>query len=702
MGKSRLAFAVAESLESTFADGVYVVDLAPLTDPALVAASIAQALGVKETADQPLLELLRQHFEERRLLLVLDSFEQVLEAAPLVASLFTACPSVAMLITSRNPLHLYGEQQVRISPLALPVPDQATTPEAALQFAAVQLFVERVRAARPSFALDTTTVADVIAICQRLDGLPLAIELAAARIRMLPPRVLLTRLEQRLPLLTAGLRDAPARQQTLRDTIAWSHDLLRPGEQLLFRRLSVFASGCTYEAAEAVGNPTGDLPFDVEAGIESLVDASLLQYRDVLGESRFTMLETVREFADDLLMASGEEERVERAFEAFLIGAAEAAEKGLKGPDPLLWLGRLEAEHDNLRAALGRALDRSDGIIALKLALRLWEFWWVHGYSREGRDWLERTLASAGSVDMAGRAAGEFGLGRLCLQLGDYDAAETHFRESLDARHQLGDALGEAEVLSALAMIALNRLAYDEALGLGEHALNIARDSEDRRSAATALRILGMVAREQGDYERALGLLEESMTLGHALGDAAWTARVASQMGITHRLAGNPEKARHFLASSREIHTGLGDRSALAVIASNSGHLAFDGGDASRAVALYAEALGHFDFVGDREGCVESIEWLAMATMARGEAVPALRLFGAAAAAREALRLPPHVLSDEQRFTSGLDQATRAAGSDASAALAAGRTLSLEQARDEALVLARAVSTAALLIASFV
>jgi tetratricopeptide (TPR) repeat protein len=235
-------------------------------------------------------------------------------------------------------------------------------------------------------------------------------------------------------------------------------------------------------------------------------------------------------------------------------------------------------------------------------------------------------------------------------------------------------------------MIALNRLENHEARELGEDALKIARASGDRRGAATALRILGMTAREQGDYARALGLLEESLALGRALGDVAWTARVASQLGITHRLAGNAEQARHFLDTSRKLHTELGDRFALAVVASQSGHLAFDAGDVTRAVALYAEALRHFDFVGNPEGAVEAIEWLAMAAAARGDAVPALRLFGAAAAAREALHLPPRLESDEQRVAPGVDQATRAAGNEA---LAAGRTLSLEQARDEALELAK-------------
>jgi non-specific serine/threonine protein kinase len=280
-------------------------------------------------------------------------------------------------------------------------------------------------------------------------------------------------------------------------------------------------------------------------------------------------------------------------------------------------------------------------------------------------------------------------LGKLWLESGNYDTAEVHFRQSLDARRQLGDALGEAEALSALAMIALNRLTFDEARVLGEDALKIARDSGDRRSIANAVQILGMIAREQGEYDRALKLLEEAMALWRSLGDTLWTARVESQMGITHRLAGNTEQAQRFLASSRELHTELGDRFALGVIAIHSGHLAFDAADVKRATALYAEALRYFDSVGDPEGVVEVIEWLAVVAAARGEAIPALRLFGAATAARESLHLPPHVDSDEKRFAAGLNQATRLAGPPATTALAAGRTLSLERARDEALEVAK-------------
>jgi predicted ATPase/class 3 adenylate cyclase len=693
VGKTRLGMRVAAEALESFPDGAFLIDLARLTDPDLIASATATALGLREQPGQSLEKTLAEYLRELRILLLFDNFEHVLSAAPLVADLLRSAPGLKVLVTSRARLGLQAEHEYRVEPL--PIPDQESLPPLAelSTFDAIELFTSRAQALRPGFRLTEENAPVVAQIVCQLDGLPLAIELAAARVKLLSPAALRDRLNRRLSTLTGGARDLPARQRTLRDTIAWSHDLLAQPEKILFRRLSVFVGGWTLEEAEAVSAVDASETVDAFQGLATLVDQSLVDEwptpDTLVDEPRYGMLETIREFAGEQLAASGEIIQVERAFEEFLIARAGAAEEGLKGPDQGLWLNRLEAEHDNLRAGMGRALERGDGAIALRLALRLSEFWWIRGYWREGHSWLERTLALDGPVDARDRAAAEFALGRLSIQLGDYDTAEAHFRESLDTRRQLGDALAEAEVLSALAMIALNRLAYDEARVSGEEALKLARKSGDRRGVATALRILGMTAREQGDYERALSLLEESMALGRALGDTAWTARVASQMGFTHRLAGNAEQAQQFLETSRKLHTQLGDRFALAIIASHSGHLAFDGGDVTRAVALYAEALRGFDSVGDPEGFVEAIEWLAVAAVARGEADPALRLFGAAAAAREALQLPPHNESDEKRFAAGLDQAVRAAGTRATAALTAGRKLSLEQARDEALELAR-------------
>jgi predicted ATPase len=697
VGKTRLALRVAAEALEAFPDGVFWVDLARQSDPALVPSATATALGLREQIGQTLVETLTAYLRDKRLLLLFDNFEHLLAAATLVAALLAAAPRLTVLATSRARLGLQAEHEYQVDTLPVPDPERLPPLPELARFDAIALFVARAQALRPGFALTAENARAVAAICARVDGLPLAIELAAARVKLLPPPALLERLERRLTTLTGGARDLPARQRTLRDTIVWSHDLLAPPEQVLFRRLSVFVGGWTLAGAEAVAAVPATAPLDALRELSALVDQSLVDEQPHAGaadQPRFTLLETIREFASEQLAASGEMPAVERAFEAFLIDLAETARRGLNGPDEPASLERLEAEHDNLRAILGRALDRDDGATALSLALRLCEFWLVRGHWREGRDWLQRTLTLAPSADPAQRAGAEAGLGKLWIQLGDYDAAEGLFRQSLEARRQLGDAIGEAEVLSALAMIALNRLELREALALGEDALEIARHAGDRRGMATALRILGMTAREQGELPRALALLEESMAIGRALGDAVWTARIAFQIGITHWLAGNAAQAQHFLEASREPLSQLGDRFTLAVIASHSGHLAFDAGDVERAAALYAEALQHFDAVGDPEGVVEAIESLAVAAVARGEAVPALRLFAAAQAQREALRLPPRVDSEEQRIALGLERATHAAGLDAPAALAAGRILNQDQARDEALGLARAIAAA--------
>jgi predicted ATPase len=639
--------------------------------------------------------MLAAHLRDKRMLLLYDNFEHLLPAATLVSDLLAAAPELTVLVTSRARLGLQAEHEYRVDTLPVPDPEKLPPLEELAKFDAISLFVARARALRPGFSLTAENAAAVSDIVCRLDGLPLAIELAAARVKLLSPQALRERLERRLTTLTGGARDLPARQRTLRDTIVWSHDLLVPAEKILFRRLSVFVGGWTLEGAEAVAAVAAEDDIDPLRELSGLVDQSLVDEHPHAGtadEPRFTMLETIREFAIEQLAASGELVPVEQAFEDFFTRRAEEASKELKGPYQLRWLERLEAEHDNLRAAIGRALERNDGPAALKLALRLWEFWETRGFRREGRDWLERILAEAKVASERDRADAEFALGRLSFVLGDYLAGEAHYRKSLETWRQLDDAISEADTLSALAMISVNRLAYDEANNLGQEALTLARQTNDRRSAATALRVLGMIAREQGDHARGLGYFEESMALGQALGDAVWTARIASQLGITYRLAGNIERAQHYLETSCKLHAELGDRFALAVIACDLGHLAFDAGNQKRAITLYGDALRHFDSVGSLEGVIEAIEWIAGATATKSKATPALRLYGAAQAAREALRLPPRLESDDHRVALGLAAATRAAGSDAASALAEGRALSLEQARDEALQLAAALN----------
>jgi predicted ATPase len=510
--------------------------------------------------------------------------------------------------------------------------------------------------------------------------------LAAARVKLMSPKALLDRLDRRLPTLTGGARDLPPRQRTLRDTIVWSHDLLSPDEQRLFRRLSVFVAGWTLAGAEAINAIETSEPRDPLQILAGLVDQNLVDERPYAGaedEPRYGMLETIREFASERLAASSEAEQVERAFEEFLMARAEAAAQGLQGPRQLLWLERLEAEHGNLRASLARALERGDGDVVLGLAPRLWQFWSARGYPGEGHAWLKRALTLTAAPER--RAAAEFALGKLAIDLGDYEAAEENFRACLALRRELGDLAAEAEALNELAVVAVNTRRLPEARELGEEALKLAQSIDDRRGIGAALRNLGMVAREQGDYPRAIELYGQSLEIWRRLGDLRWIAFVLSSLGITHRYEGNAPEARVMLDESQTLFAQQGDRYMLGVIAHNKGHLAYAAQEYEQATALYAEALGHFDAVGAPEGVVESIEWLAVALVAKGQAISALKLFGSAAAAREVLNLPPQTVADSKLMATGQERALQTAGAEGLSALTAGSARSLVQARDDAL-----------------
>ena len=690
VGKTRLALRVAaESLES-FPAGAFWVDLARQTDASLVPSATATALGLREQPGQTLTETLTAYLRDRRLLLLFDNFEHLLGAATLISDLLAAAPRLEVLVTSRARLGLQAEHEYGVD--TLPVPNPAALPPLAeLEHNdAIALFVSRARALRPDFTLTAENAAAVAAICARVDGLPLAIELAAARIKLLPPQALLERLDRRLVTLTGGARDLPARQRTVRDTIGWSHDLLAAEEMTLFRRLSVFVGGWTLAGAEAVAAVEAPQRVDALTALTGLVDQNLVDERPRPGmpaaEPRYIMLETIHEFASERLAESGEAEQVERALEDFLIGLAEAAENGLKGPDQLLWLGRLEVEHDNLRAALGRILSRGDGTIALRLAPRLWRFWRMHGHPQEGRSWLERAVAVAADADTAGAADAEFGLGKLSIDLGDYAAADGYFRTCIALRRELEDPGALAEALSSLSVVAINLRVYEEARSLGEEALKISREQRDRRGIANSLHDLGLVAREQGDYGRAVTLFDESMAIWRTLNEPFWTATVAQALAITHRLQGNTEAAQKFLDESGALYLKVGDRFGVAVVAAERGHIARGQGDIEQALALYGEALGHFEAIGASEAVVECIEWLATVA-ARRDAELALRLFGAASAERKRLHLPPPGDEAARILAAGLEQASHAVGEAAASLLAVGQELTLDQARNESLEL---------------
>ncbi len=379
-GKTRLGLQVAAELSDGFADGVYFVNLAPLSDPEFVVPTIAQALALKATGSQPFLDLLKASLREKQLLLLLDNFEQVVSAAIQVAELLDSCPELKVVVTSRMALHLRGEQEFTVSPLAVPDPHHLPDLVTLSQYEAVALFILRAQSLKPDFHMNHANAPTIAEICARLDGLPLAIELAAARSKVLPPQALLARLGQRLALLTGGARDAPARQQTLRDTIKWSYDLLETEEQRLFRWLSVFAGGSTLEAMETVGHGTGHEEINVLNRVASLIDKSLVQQRDQeAGEPRFTMLETVREYGLERLSESREAGVSQRAHALYYLALAQEAEPHLKGPQQVLWWRRLEQEQENLRAALVWLIKQEEGELALRLSGALWRFWRIRG-----------------------------------------------------------------------------------------------------------------------------------------------------------------------------------------------------------------------------------------------------------------------------------------------------------------------------------
>jgi predicted ATPase/transcriptional regulator with XRE-family HTH domain len=595
MGKTRLAMAIAGEMASDFRDGVAWIDLAPLLAPDLVPGAIARALGIREGGVQPLADALETALVDRQLLLVVDNCEHLLSALPLLSGLLAVCPDLAVLATSRARLRLRGERELPIGPLALP---PVPTPNAPLQEvpAAIRLFVERAVAANPAFVLSAESAPPVAEICRRLDGLPLAIELAAARVRVLPPAALLRRLEQRLTLLGDGPRDAPARQRTMRDAIAWSHDLLTPDEQTIFRRLAVFAGGFTLDAAATVAGAIQEEQSpqeDVLEGLSSLLDQSLLglgeaAVADAATETRFTLLETVREFARERLEAAGETAAVRQAHAAYYFGVVQAERLRLHGPGGAAALNAFEAEHDNVRAALAWAIEQQEAALALRLAYTSWRFWWMRSHLDQGRLWLDRALAlpdpdgtvaairplalvaagyfarvqgdyaaalDAGEEALAmARAAGNTDgesaalhlLGLAAFDHGEWTQARAHMHAALAIDRELDYRHGVAFQLSNLGDVAFAQGDLAEAAALGEEALAIWRELGDDWSVAWALAPLGRVAQAQGESARAVTLLRQSLVSGARLGDKEITARSVSELAA---IAG--ERGLFLLAARR-------------------------------------------------------------------------------------------------------------------------------------------------------
>jgi predicted ATPase/DNA-binding CsgD family transcriptional regulator len=641
VGKTRLGIRVAEELADEFADGVSFDSLAPIREPELVIPTIARTLGLRELGERPLSERLGELLKDRDLLLLLDNFEQVVEAAPRVAELLAVCPSLKVLTTSREVLHLSCERVFPVPPLGLPDVDQL--PEdirAVSEYGAVAFFVQRARMAKPDFRLTEENGPVVAEICVRLDGMPLAIELAAARLKLISPRAILERLRRRLRLLKGGPRDAPVRQKTLRDAIGWSYDLLGAEERLFFGRLSVFAGGCTLEAAETVCDPREDLTEQVLDLLASLMDKSLLNRAETEdGESRFWMLETVKEYALERLEAAGEEQEIRRAHAANYLALAEEARPELKGPRQTEWFDRLESEHDNLRAALSWSLEGGDPEMALRLVANLWWFWYKRGHLSEGRRWLEEVLEKNVSPSSI-RAEALNGAGVLARNQSDYDQAQAWLEESLVLRRELGDKAGTSMVLVDLGTVAGDRGHLAQAVAFFEKSLRLKKEVGDRWGTALVLGNLATAAYDQGKLADAAALSEESLELFRALGDKAGIAWAFETLGEVAEDEDQYGRAAAFYQESLALYREVEEKEGIAIMARHLGRIARIQRDYGRAAALYDESLFLYKELGGKLGIAHALEGMAALRAACGQPEPATRLWAAAEALREEISAP--------------------------------------------------------------
>lgn len=672
IGKTRLTLEVARQSLTQFPGGVYFVSLSAVNDPALIPSVIARSLGIKKTEGRAPFEALTEFFQNsarRPLLLLLDNFEHLSRAAPLVAELLTVGPSLKILVTSRSPLRVYGEYEFPVPPLAQPDPKLLPPLEELSKIPAVALFFQRATAIKPDLKLTQENAAAVAEICARLDGLPLAIELAAARIKLFPPAAMRTRLMSRLHLLTGGARDLPARQQTLRAAMDWSYDLLSAEEQKLFRRLAVFAGGCSLEAVEAVCNTKSDLGLDLVEGMTSIVDKSLAnQVEQGEGESRFAMLETIREYGLEQLAASGEESLTRRAHAAYCLVLAEEVASEDTGADQAEVLGRLEVEHDNFRAALAWLTDSGNAEWGLRLGAALFRYWEAREYLTEGREQLAKVLRlPAAKAPSKARGRALFAASVLTAAQGDYVSSDELNKEGLEIARHFDDQRGVAVCLNALAVSARDRgdLAGARALFMESH--EVWEQLGDPIAVARSLSNLGSVAKSQGDFAAAHALYEQCLAIFRQLNDRTGVAWALNYQGDVAREEGDAAAARSLYERSLSIFRELGDRWGIAGSLADLGNLAREHKDFQAAGAFYAESLLTFKEVGHKRGVARLMECLASSAADQSQPERALRLAGAAAALRHTLGAPL-TPAEEAKLTSLLGPARQALAQSASAA----------------------------------
>jgi predicted ATPase/DNA-binding winged helix-turn-helix (wHTH) protein len=667
-GKTRLAIAIASAVTDQFLAGIQFVGLAAISHADLVATAIMKTLDVQQSAGRSVSQLIADHLQgSGPFLLVLDNFEQVLPAATVVAEILNACQALKILVTSRASLRIYGEQELPVAPLK--------------EQPAVELFAQRATSVRPNFAITSENSAAVHEICARLDGMPLAIELAAARTKVLSPRAILERLQSRLQLLTGGALDLPERQQTLRRTIDWSHDLLNESEQKLFRRFSVFSGGGSLDAAEAVCDTGLDLGLEIFDGLSSLVDKNLVQRADTgNSEARFAMLETIREYALERLLASGEESAVRRAHAAYCLVLAEEGNPELSAQERAAWLVRCDVEIDNFRSSLDWLFEKHNLDWGLRLAMALFRFWDMREHLIEGRVFLERVLELAGESHPKERAKVALFIGAFATAQGDFSAARQCHERSLSIYEELGDQWGVAVSLNASAVAARDRGDYSSAQDGFERSLVCWRALSDRSSTARCLHNLANVVKTRGDYSRAQAALQEATTLFEELGDRSGAAWSLNQQGDIAREQGDLVTARGLYERALAAFRKAGDHWGAARSLSDLGYIYCEQLDYPAAHAAYTEAIETFAELGHRRGVARALEGSACLAASRGDAVRALKLAGAAAQVRHLIGAPLFQ-AEQLKLDQHLGRAWEAIGeSEGQRAWSEGAALSLEEA----------------------
>jgi predicted ATPase/class 3 adenylate cyclase len=596
-GKTRLAMAVATELLPAVTDGAFFVDLSIVDDPGAVPSAVAQAVGAQEEPGRPLIDTLTDSLAEKELLLIPDNVEHLPEAGPVIERLLTAAPGLRVLATSRTPLNLYGEQELLVPPLALPDPRDLPELDAVAGYEAVGLFIDRARAARHDFALTTENASAVAEICVRLDGLPLAIELAASRIKVLSPDAILNRLGRGLDLLVTGARNRPERQRTLRAAIDWSYGLLDEPERALFARLSVFAGGADLEAVEAVVGADSDVGPTILYTLTSLVDKSLVRQSGA-EESRFGMLETIREYASERCRLEWDAEATRRRHALHYLGLAEAAGAHLERPDQVAWLDRLDRDRGNVRVALRWAVETKELERGMLAAAGMWRFWHVRGDVAVGRDVVEQLLALPGERTAA-RARAEDTAGSLAYWQADVDGAERHYREALAVAREVGDRAGMAQAVYDLAFVPLIRgTGYEESARLLPEAIELFEQLGDEDRAGRAKGDLGLFMLMAGDLQAALPLLEESLARTRERGDLIHLADDLLRLAEANRMLGNHDASRRGQLEALEVMERANAPGGIAAVLQIMASVDSDLGRHERAMRIFGAGQGFTESVG--------------------------------------------------------------------------------------------------------